>query len=123
MNFGELAKDLRIARRLTLRDFCAEVGVDPSNWSKVERGIIPPPGDEKTQAALADFFGLKGESRQDFFDLTALARRELPRDLASDEELLAKLPAFFRTARGKDPDGERLKEFVEQVRKLHSPDK
>ena len=115
-------KDLRIARRLTLRDFCAEVGVDPSNWSKVERGIIPPPGDEQTQAALAGFFGLKGDARQEFFDLAALARSELPRDLASDEELLAKLPAFFRAARGKDPDGNRLKQFVEQVRKLNNPD-
>src|ERR1041385_4833841 len=104
MSFGELMKELRIARRLTLREFCLAAGVDPSNWSKVERGIIPPPGDEETQTALADFFKLKGEARQEFFDLASLARRELQRDLASDAELLDKLPAFFRAARGKEPD-------------------
>jgi hypothetical protein len=89
----------------------------------VERGIIPPPGDEETQTALADFFKLKGEARQEFFDLASLARRVLPRDLASDAELLDKLPAFFRAARGKEPDGGRLEEFIEQVRKLHSAEK
>ena len=76
-----------------------------------------------SQTALADFYGLKGGARQEFFDLAALARRELPRDLVSDEDLLAKLPAFFRAARGKEPDGDRLKEFVEKVRNLHGPAK
>ena len=38
------------------------------------------------------------QKQQEFFDLASLARRELPRDLASDEDLLAKLPAFFRAA-------------------------
>ncbi len=44
--FGDYLKSRRLERDLTLRDFCRSAGEDPSNWSKVERGILPPPTDE-----------------------------------------------------------------------------
>jgi transcriptional regulator with XRE-family HTH domain len=121
-NYGEWVKDLRIAKELTLREFCAKAGVDPSNWSKVERGLNPPPGDEKTLKGMADLLGLAGEVRQSFFDQTALARSELPPDIASDERVLAALPAFFRAVRGGEFDEAKLREFVADVRVLHSSD-
>lgn len=121
MNFADLVKDLRIARELTLRQFCAEAGVDPSNWSKVERGVNPPPGDEPTLKGIAGVLKLTGEARQQFFDQAALARSELPPDIASDERVLAALPAFFRAVRGGELDETTLREFVADVRALHSP--
>ncbi len=121
-NFGELVKDLRIAKELTLREFCAQAGVDPSNWSKVERGLNPPPGDGKTLKGMADLLGLAREVRQNFFDQAALARSELPPDIASDECVLAALPAFFRAVRGGEFDEAKLREFVADVRALHSSD-
>lgn len=123
MNFAELVKDLRIARELTLRQFCAEAGVDPSNWSKVERDVNPPSGDELTLKAIAGALGLAGEARQKFFDQAALARSELPADIASDERVLAVLPAFFRAVRGGELDEAKLREFVADVRALHSSDR
>ena len=123
MSFANLAKDLRIARELTLRQFCAEAGIDPSNWSKVERGVNPPPGDEPTLKSIAGVLGLNGEARQQFFDQAALARSELPADIASDERVLAALPAFFRAVRGGELDEAKLREFVADVRALHSPDR
>ena len=33
--FNETIKGLQLQKRLTLRDFCAQSGLDPSNWSKV----------------------------------------------------------------------------------------
>jgi transcriptional regulator with XRE-family HTH domain len=123
MSFTNLVKDLRIARKLTLRQFCAEAGVDPSNWSKVERGLNPPPGDAPTLKAIAGVLGLTGEARQQFFDQAALARSELPADIASDERVLAALPAFFRAVRGSELDETKLREFIADVRALHSPDR
>ncbi|MDD2764506.1 MAG: helix-turn-helix transcriptional regulator [Opitutaceae bacterium] len=122
MNFGELIKNLRIAKQLTLRQFCAEAGVDPSNWSKVERGVNPPPGDEPTLKTIAGILGLTGEPRQRFFDQAALARSELPADIASDERVLAALPTFFRSVRGAELDEAKLREFVADIRALHSSD-
>jgi len=53
MNFGETVKNMRIAQQKTLRQFCNEHGLDPSNWSKVERNVNPPPKEEATLAGLA----------------------------------------------------------------------
>jgi transcriptional regulator with XRE-family HTH domain len=123
MNFGELVKNLRIAKQLTLRQCCAQLGADPSNWSRLERGVTPPPKDIGILANWATFFGLTGQEKQDFFDCAALSRRELPDDVASDERVLSVLPAFFRAVRGKGLEGEKLTQFIETVRALHSPAK
>jgi len=121
MNFGTLVKQLRIARRLTLRQCSAELGFDASNWSKMERGVTPPPRDIAILERLAGFFELAGETKQEFFDQARLSRAELPADMASDERVLAMLPAYFRAARGGTLEGEKLRQFIEDVRALHSP--
>ncbi len=123
MNFGELVKDLRIAKQLTLRQGCAELGVDPSNWSKMERGVTPPPRDTTLLERWAKFFGLSGDKQQEFLDLASLARQEIPPDVASDKTVIAALPAFFRAVRGQELEGDRLKQFIEDLRAVHSPDK
>ena len=76
--FNETVKSLRLQKRLTLRDFCEKVGLDPSNWSKVERGVNPPPGDIGVLERLAEFFGLSGSEKLSFMDDASLQRNELP---------------------------------------------
>jgi transcriptional regulator with XRE-family HTH domain len=120
MKFGTLLKDLRIRREQTLRACSKALGVDPSNWSKLERGVNPAPRDIATLDQWAAHFQIKGQEKQAFHDAAALSRNELPPDLASDETMLAALPAFFRAARGRELDEAKLRQFVEDVRKLHS---
>jgi transcriptional regulator with XRE-family HTH domain len=43
--FGSIIREARIRKELHLRDFWQLTGKDPSNWSKVERGVLPPPTD------------------------------------------------------------------------------
>jgi transcriptional regulator with XRE-family HTH domain len=123
MTFGQLVKNLRIERKMTLRHFCSELGIDPSNWSKIERGVSFAPKDQAVVRKWADFFELAGDSKQEFLDLADLSRSEIPQDVASDERVLAAMPAFFRAMRGNDLEGEKLKDFFESVRAIHSPDK
>ena len=123
MKFGELIKSLRIAKELTLRQCCSDLGVDPSNWSKMERGVTPPPKDVEILEGWADFFQLQGDKKQEFLDLAAISRSEIPADVASDERVIAALPAFFRAVRGHELQGDRLNEFIEDLRAVHSPDK
>lgn len=120
--FNETVKKLRIEKRLTLRDFCAAVGLDPSNWSKVERGINPPPGDIKMLEKLAAFFGLEGADKLSFIDEAALQRNEIPSDIAGNAILQSALPAFFRAARGHELTPEELEKLSEDIKKLHTPD-
>jgi len=121
--FNETVKSLRLQKRLTLRDFCEQVGLDPSNWSKVERGVNPPPGDVGVLERLAEFFGLAGSDKLAFMDEAALQRREIPPDVADNVILQKALPAFFRAARGHELTEAELKTFADDIRKLHTPDR
>ena len=94
--FGALVKQLRIQDRLTLREFCRRLDLDPSNWSKIERGISPPPG---SVDSMASFFSLQGERLQEFTDAAAVARNRLPADIISNDQMVANLPAFFAVIR------------------------
>ena len=123
MNFGTLIKELRIGKELTLRKCSADLDVDSSNWSKIERSITPPPKDSAVLERWAAFFALTGDKKLEFFDLAALARKEIPADMASDEAVIGALPLFFRAVRGQDLSGARLKEFMEDLKAIHSPDK
>ena len=120
--FNETVKSLRLQKRLTLRDFCYQAGLDPSNWSKVERGVNPPPGDVGLLERLADFFGLTGANKLAFIDEAALQRREIPADVAENTILQKALPAFFRAARGHELSEQELQSLAEDIRKLHTPD-
>jgi len=120
--FSTLIKDLRVAKRLTLREFCQLLGIDPSNWSKVERGINPPPSDVEFLERLAEFFELLPEKKQELFDAAAVGRRELPQDLAEDALFTQALPAFFRAYRDHELTEEQLLSLAVDIRKLHRPD-
>ncbi|MFT5470529.1 MAG: transcriptional regulator with XRE-family HTH domain [Verrucomicrobiales bacterium] len=119
MTFGELIKDLRIMKRLTLRQFCQQLGLDPSNWSKIERGLNPPPKDADTIERWGDFFELTGDDRHEFLDAAAVARMELPRDMIENKQLLTKLPAFFRVLRANAQDEQRIEELAAECTKAH----
>ncbi len=121
--FNDTVKALRLEKRLTLRDFCEQAGLDPSNWSKVERGINPPPGDVKTLERLAAFFGLTGPKKLAFMDEAALQRNEIPADIADNVILRKALPAFFRAARGHELTEAELKNLAADIRKLHTRDR
>lgn len=92
-----------------------------SNWSKMERGVPPPPRDEAILERLAAFFGLTAKKKQEFLEVARLSRAELPADMASDDRALALLPAYLRAARGGVLEGDKLQQFIEDVRAVHSP--
>ena len=116
-DFGDYFKQLRIATGMTLRKFCHTHGLDASNMSKMERGLLPPPPYE-TLKRYAKCLGIKKESNAWFtlFDLAAVGRREIPADFLSDEELMAKLPLIFRTVRGEKVPRDQLDDLIRLVR-------
>lgn len=113
MHFGEYIKDLRAKKRLGLREFCLDLNIDPSFWSKVERGLTNPPRDEEVLATIAKRLGVKHNS-QDWVrltDLAALGRGRIPADLLEDEDVVSKLPLVFRTLRGERPTEAELQQI------------
>ena len=69
----------------------------------------------------SEYFDLSGADKMAFFDLAALSRQEIPADIADDARVMQSLPAFFRAMRDKELEGDKLKEFIEDLRKIHSP--
>jgi hypothetical protein len=51
--FGEFVYQKRLECESTLRGFCRIVGLDPSNWSKVENGQAKAPRDIVTLNRIA----------------------------------------------------------------------
>jgi len=118
-SFGKLLKKLRMAKGLTLREFCQAHGLDPGNYSRLERGLFPPPQKEELLEKYAIALGLQRGSDDwlEFFDSAAASRGEIPKDLLSDEELLEKLPVLFRTLRGAAIPADKLDDLIKKVRR------
>ncbi len=115
--FGEYVRDRRLARDLTLRDFCRRIGEDPSNWSKVERGILPPPQLIEKLNLIAKVLNLSKGSKEyvELLDEAAISRGRIPKDLMSDRAVVGLLPAFLRTVGNIKPTKEEIMKLLEKL--------
>lgn len=118
-SFGEFVKNRRLELRITLREFCQKIDYDPSNWSKIERGINFPPDSEEVLNNWANVLKLKPKSKEwhEFHDKAQLVKGKIPKDVLEDEEILKALPVFFRTVRGVKPSEAELRELAELLKK------
>ena len=102
-------------REMTLRQFCKQAEIDPSNWSKIERGLINAPKSQEVLRSIADTLQL---SEEDVSTLRDLAMFEaIPDHLKPEENILEKLPVFYRTVRGERPTKEELEKLIELLTK------
>lgn len=110
MTFGEFVREKRIQSDLSLREFCRQAELDPSNWSKVERDVLPALGTRDSLESIAKLLRLKKGSAdwRTFFDLASISQQRIPDDVYEDKDVVAALPVFFRTVRGEKPSEEEL---------------
>ena len=115
--FGDFVKNRRKELNLTLRSFCLEAEFDPGNFSKIERGILPPPK-PKTLEKWAKVLKIdkKPEKFQEFRDLAAIGKGRIPEDVISDRELAKALPLIFRTIRGDKITDEQFEELKKLIK-------
>jgi transcriptional regulator with XRE-family HTH domain len=117
--FGRFLREQRKESRISLRAFAAEIDVDPSNYSKIERGVLQPPEGEILER-IGDALKIpRGTSQWQYFTYLAdTARGDLPEDIVGDEAVAAALPAFFqrlRKERLRDPE-QMYRAFISVVR-------
>lgn len=113
--FGEFIKKRRLDQGISLREFCRLLNVDPSNWSKIERGIISPPQDDYRLRQIAEILkiGFGTNLWQQMKDMAKIDAGSIPDDIRSDRRVLNSLPIFFRTLRSDKPeDLDRLIDFI-----------
>ena len=117
--FGEFIKERRIAKSISLREFCKRMDMDASNWSKVERGLLAPPQDEEKLKKMARVLDIKIGSPlwKEMKDKANIDAGIIPEDILSDEKVLNSLPIFFRTIRSEKPTPEDLDKLIHLIRK------
>ena len=121
--FGAYLKQLRLARRLSLREFCLRLKSDPSKYSKLERGLLNPPDDQRlTDYARALDLEADGSEMRELRRLAALGRGMIPQSVLSDQQLAGKLPLFFRTLEGEPLTEEKLDEVINLIRSAWTHD-
>ena len=110
-------KEKRIQHQITLREFCRRTLQKPSNWSKVERGVMQPPKSKVILDQIAEALELTpgSEDYNTLFDLALISF--IPKELVGDNEILEHLPVFFRTVRGDPPTEKELRELINLIRK------
>lgn len=116
ITFGDYVRDKRLEKEITLRNFCRLTSWDPSNWSKIERGKNKPPKGLPVLREIANVLDIK-ENSDEWDTLLGLATAgHVPKEIVDDEEVLNKLPIFFRTIRGEKPTTEELEKLIEIIR-------
>ncbi|MDD4996510.1 MAG: transcriptional regulator [Patescibacteria group bacterium] len=116
--FGQKLKELRINKGLTLRKMCKKVGYDPSNWSKIERGRIPPPSNEKILNKWAEALGLINSIEiKKFISDAQIAQGLIPSDIMKEEDITEYLPAFFRSIKKEKMTKKDIEELIKLIRK------
>ena len=114
--FGNFVKGKRIDNEISLREFCKKADVDPSNWSKIERNLMPPPKSKIKLDKIANVLKIK-EGNQDYLLLNDLAAfSSIPQELIENNKMMEKLPVFFRTARGDKPTTKELEEIIQLIK-------
>ena len=115
MSFGEFFKEKRLALGKTLREFCLEHGLDPVHISKLERGRLAPPKSDSTLRKYAECLRLNSKEWETFRELARIGAGRIPEYL-TDEEILARLPVFFRALKGTELTEAKLDRLIEMIR-------
>ncbi len=117
--FGESIKEARLMKDIGLREFCRLLSIDASNWSKVERGLLSPPQDEKKLKQIAKILEIDTKSEQfsELKDMASVGSGIIPKDILSDKEVVDSLPMFFRTVRSEKPSTEELRRLIDKIKK------
>ena len=112
LHFATFVKGERLKKDLSLRKICKALKLDPSNWSKVERGKLPPPQEEAILNSIGELLELTEEDTGKLKDYACLDKGLIPPDILSNEELSKSLPLFFRTLRNEKPTTEELRKEI-----------
>jgi len=107
--FGDVLREKRMAKGISLRKFADQVGVSPTYLSQVEQGNIDPPTAERVKK-MAEILGENAD------ELIALAGR-VPEDLPKIiQKQPTQMPELLREASGLT--AEQLRQLVDKARKL-----
>lgn len=101
--FGQYIKTRREELGLGLRELAGNAGIDPSNYSKVERGVLAAPNDVAALKRLAKALDLPTDfdnhEWRHFNDMADASRGVVPDELLKEQRIVELLPALYQQLR------------------------
>ena len=112
--FGNFLKEKLKVKRMSLRELSRRTGIDVSNLSKMERGVIYPPKKKETLEKIAIALELEAKEKQHFFDLANQDNGMFPEDLDSIKENEA-IPMLLRAIDNRKLRKEEIEKLVKMI--------
>jgi transcriptional regulator with XRE-family HTH domain len=109
--FGQVLREARLAKGITLRKFAEMVGVSPTYLSQVEQDNVDPPTAERVKR-MAD---LLGENSDEWIALAGRVPEDVP---AIFQRRPTEMATLLREASGLTSD--QLRQVTEQIRRLRA---
>lgn len=118
--FGELLKQQRQKLKLSLREFCRQHDFEPGNFSKLERGLFPPPQSAEKLEAYAKALKIErgSDAWLELFDQAAAEQGRIPDDLMANDAIVDKLPVLFKTIRSKKVTVKQLDKLIDKIKNI-----
>jgi len=115
--FADYLRKMRLEKGLGLREFARSIGLQPSNYSNIESGSLPPPA-AKNLEKMIKVLGIEKRSADyvKIMDLAAKGRDEIPADLAELIKRNALIPAMLRTVEDEKVTSEQLRGIIKDIK-------
>ena len=107
--FGQVLREKRIAKEISLRKFADLVGVSPTYLSQVEQGNVDPPTAERVRK-MAEILG---ENVDEWTALAGRVQEDLPRIIQSRPNTI---PELLRTTKSLTSD--QVRRLIDQAKKM-----
>jgi transcriptional regulator with XRE-family HTH domain len=117
-HFNQFVQEKRMEREMSLRQFCKAAALDPSNWSKIERGLVKQGQSHEILDRISTVLNLNEADRQTLKDLAVID--SIPTELMLEDKIVESLPIFFRTVRGDKPSEDELNLLYQLIQKSSS---
>ena len=113
-SFGEKIRTLRADSGISLREFCVKMGVDPGNWSRIERDLANPPTDQKFFNKLQKILKFSEKTK---IELVAQAKTTVitPKEF-KESGLMEHLPVMLRKANGDELKADEIESLIKWIR-------
>ncbi|OGU30040.1 MAG: hypothetical protein A2057_13400 [Ignavibacteria bacterium GWA2_35_9] len=115
MAYGNMLRQIRVEKEMTLRELSTRTDIDNAYLSRVERETIKPPQDDELLDAINIALELDTKQSQKMKDQASIDNKKFPTDIAEQIHKVDGFPMFLRTVSNKKLTNEKLQELIKFI--------
>jgi len=115
MKYGEMLRNLRVEKEITLRELASNSDIDVAYLSRVERCTIPPPQKDELLDAINDAIDATEAEGRALKDQAAVDNKVFPPDIADKIGKMEGIPLLLRTVANKKLTAEEIRKVTDFI--------